>query len=454
MGTQSALIEAMNSAHDLSDVHEMALDDDVSVLSEEDWRKGVLIPDGWKEEKGPWINSLRANFYFGGLIIFNGIIIGAELQFANESLDNIWWILDNFFTFVFLVEAVWRIYVEQLHYFRSLWNLFDLFLVVVAVVDTWILPNSRNGDGEQNGIASTFNVLRIFRLARLLRLARLFKLFPELADLIHSMAAACRGIFWILVLLVIIIYVVAIFIRTLVDDYMINPATGRTPDVVMAELSEAGSPLDPRVDLEVLYDRWGNLIKSMYTLIVIFSADEWNVIVIETSYVNPHVMFTVFVPYVVFCNIVLMNLLIGLIADRVLGASEEQVEARRFTMDEKSREICYTLFGYLDRNRDRLIDREDMVHLQDPGVIDTVEALGARVSLDLTPLLDCFPFNDDGELDPELFCVGMQHAARRANSPEDLLSFLKSALHSYFKLVFDVARNSARMLDSISPPRR
>ena len=40
----------------------------------------------------------------------------------------------------------------------------------------------------------------------------------------------------------------------------------------------------------------------------------------------------------------------------------------------------------------------------------------------------------------------MQRAARRANNPDDMLFFLKSALHSYFKQVFDVSRASAKKM--------
>ena len=97
------------------------------------------------------------------------------------------------------------------------WFWFDLLLVIIMVVETWLIPivdmiiegvdGSGSGMGRNANALRTVRVLRVLRTARIVRVARYM---PELMILIKGLMVAARSVFFTLVLLLLITYVFSI----------------------------------------------------------------------------------------------------------------------------------------------------------------------------------------------------------------------------------------------------
>jgi len=98
---------------------------------------------------------------------------------------------------------------------RDPWFCFDLLLVALMVLETWVITLSvylTQSETASTGLGNT-NVLRVFRLVRLTRMARMARLLravPELVILVKGLCSAARSVFFTLVLLGGVLYVFAI----------------------------------------------------------------------------------------------------------------------------------------------------------------------------------------------------------------------------------------------------
>jgi len=176
--------------------------------------------------------AIAKNSYFKNatlLVIFiNTIWIAIETD--NNKADvlcNADWafiVIDNFFCTFFVFEILVRFFSfrRKCQAVTDGWFVFDLFLVALMVWETWIsvaLYIVMGGDvGMGSSATSIFRIFRLFRLTRVARLARLLRSMPELMILIKGMLMAMRSVFATLCLLVIIIYVFAIFFTQLLSD--------------------------------------------------------------------------------------------------------------------------------------------------------------------------------------------------------------------------------------------
>eukprot|EP00403_Amphidinium_massartii_P006535 CAMPEP_0178373204 /NCGR_PEP_ID=MMETSP0689_2-20121128/1744_1 /TAXON_ID=160604 /ORGANISM="Amphidinium massartii, Strain CS-259" /LENGTH=796 /DNA_ID=CAMNT_0019993143 /DNA_START=292 /DNA_END=2682 /DNA_ORIENTATION=+ len=155
----------------------------------------------------------------GLVIIVNGILIGVEqdMDFV-LTIHGPWFWMDLFFTVFFFMEMVVKlIYSGCREHFCGTdwtWNIFDDFLVLLAVADSLVAAFQR---GDEVG-TSTFTVIRVFRLTRVTRLFRIFQLrhFRELALMVKGLFAGMRTLFWAIVLLFFAIYIFAVLTSALI----------------------------------------------------------------------------------------------------------------------------------------------------------------------------------------------------------------------------------------------
>ena len=84
------------------------------------------------------------------------------------------------FTAIFIIEAVFKLLVYGLAYFKTGWNKFDFFVVVSSLIDVGLemaIPVPEGGQEDESGseILSVgpqlARVLRVLRVSRVLRLA-------------------------------------------------------------------------------------------------------------------------------------------------------------------------------------------------------------------------------------------------------------------------------------------
>ena len=99
---------------------------------------------------------------------------------ASPGVQMFLTISNYFFTGIFLLECIVKLYVYRLPYFKNGWNRFDFFVVVSSLIDLsleFALPTEEDGNSsnQSSEILSVgpqlARVLRVLRVSRILRLA-------------------------------------------------------------------------------------------------------------------------------------------------------------------------------------------------------------------------------------------------------------------------------------------
>ncbi|CAE7451979.1 Cacna1d [Symbiodinium natans] len=130
-----------------------------------------------------------------------------------------WTLLEMVFATVFVIEVVVKLVVLSPRvYFTGTdyaWNIGDLVLTLVAVVDVIISTTAASA-----GSARMSMVLRGLRLSRVARLIKLmhWPLLAELANMISAMVIGVPWLFWVTILLCGVLYVCAIVLRSTVSS--------------------------------------------------------------------------------------------------------------------------------------------------------------------------------------------------------------------------------------------
>lgn len=152
----------------------------------------------------------------------------------NLPTDTVFQAMDNFFCSYFVFELLIRFgaFKRKRNCVRDYWFIFDSVLVVHMVWDVWVYNILQVLVGNFSSVGSWASIARLLRLLRLMRLARMLRAFPELMILIKGMIAASYTTTFCIALLVLIMYVFAIVLKSVANDYL-NTVSGNYyfPDV-------------------------------------------------------------------------------------------------------------------------------------------------------------------------------------------------------------------------------
>lgn len=168
-----------------------------------------------------WI--VRSSWFenvISGAIVTNGILIGVQVEFEAREVDadrGIFTIAEGVFFTIFSLELLLRIVGLRSEWVKSVWNFFDAGLVLTQLVE--FIIKFAGGDADVKGTA-TGRMLRVLRIARIARVARLLRFFAQLRFMVKMIAFSLESLFWLGVLLLIMIYVMAIIFTQGATDYM------------------------------------------------------------------------------------------------------------------------------------------------------------------------------------------------------------------------------------------
>lgn len=243
------------------------------------------------------------------LIVLNAVILGLETypavtDLAGEALH----VVNAVIIGVFVVEIALRIFAHGLSFFRSGWNWFDLFVVVVALIPA-------------SGEAAVLRILRLLRVLRLLSAVRSMRL------VVAALGASIPGIASIGGLLFMVTYVFSVAATTLFGAQ--NPA------------------------------HFGDLWVSSVSLFRIMFGDGWPDFVAPMAFDAPWI-WGFFVLYTIASSLIVLNLLIAVVVeamDRMKVAQLDEAIEEDLALDERILEELIALRAQVARLEEKVVSR-------------------------------------------------------------------------------------------------
>jgi len=192
-------------------------------------REQAKAESDWKQSK-PWRLLTLAEFIqtptfdnlVGGVILLNAAVIGVQTDYNVKNLSHDvplpFFLFEIFFMMWFTFELSLRLYVFRCGFFSfnadgMLWNYFDTMVVSAQLVEVFFELVARSADVDASNLR-VLRVLRILRLVRILRVVRVLHLISELRAIVSSIAGSFRSLVWVVVLLFLMMYIVAVFFYT------------------------------------------------------------------------------------------------------------------------------------------------------------------------------------------------------------------------------------------------
>lgn len=219
------------------------------------------------------------------LIFLNAITLGLESDASIVARHGaLLATIDRVVLFVFVVELLLRLSVYRLAFFRDAWSLFDLAIVLLAVVPAM----------------GPFAVLRALRILRALRLV---SMIPSMRRVVEALLGALPGMASIAALLALLLYVAGVLATklfgTLAPEY------------------------------------FGSLGSSLFTLFQIMTLEGWADIARGLMVERPWAWFF-FVAYILVSTFAVLNLFIAV----VVNAMQEQVNADMQSAEDASEQAA------------------------------------------------------------------------------------------------------------------
>merc|ERR1712150_444796 len=162
------------------------------------------------------------------VIFLNAVWIMIDTDYNSKTFlydaDPVFQVVENCFCFYFTVELLIRYmsFMRTYYALRDKWFVFDFFLVLQMIIETWLLTLLRivgtGGLADGMGDASMIRIARLLRLARLTRLTRLLRVMPELMFLCKGFGASMRSVVITQTLLLLVLYIFGIAFRQLTQD--------------------------------------------------------------------------------------------------------------------------------------------------------------------------------------------------------------------------------------------
>lgn len=235
-------------------------------------RPGVI------ERAGQWVESSRVQRVITALIIINAIILGLETSpTVTNAIGPLIAAIDQAILGVFIVELVLRIAYRRGAFFRDGWSLFDLAVVLIAV-----LPTSPG--------------LAVLRALRVLRVLRLITVLPRLKMIVAALLSSLPGLGMIVMLQALLFYVGAVIAtKTFGPDFP---------------------------------DWFGSIGASLYSLFQIMTLESWSMGIVRPVMEVYPLAWLFFVPFIIMMSFAILNLFIGIIVDAMSTvAAEDRQEA-------------------------------------------------------------------------------------------------------------------------------
>lgn len=247
------------------------------------------------------------------VICANALYLGIDADRNDASsidkADAVFQVCENLFCIFFFVEIIVRFeaFAAKRDCLKDAWFKFDLVLVVLMVLETWVFPSLVQIFGiDTSGLRA--GPIRLVRLLRLTRLTRILRALPELCTMVKGMYIALRAVMSALLMLVLLVYVFAILMHSFLKD---DRTVCMTPDASM----------------------WCTVSESMWTLLVngVF-LDDLGIVVRHLADSGEALALCFFLVFILMSATTVMNMLIGVLCEVVceVASAEKEQKARSY----------------------------------------------------------------------------------------------------------------------------
>jgi len=231
------------------------------------------------------------------MILANALLLAAEVESDNSLTLNI---LQALFCAFFAVELSLRLISNGVQYaFRDLyWNLFDAVTVLTSAAEV-VIKMAYPGRSTPNIVVLRFmRFLRFIRVAKVLR----FNMFRELRLMIHSMMHSVKPLAWTVTILMMEVYIFSIVFTQAVRD-----------KVASTNLSSSSS--------QMLHDNFFTISSSLRALLAaVLGGKDWMDFAVPLGELSTFYEL-LFVAYIFFTNLALLNVVTGIFVDSSLNAA-------------------------------------------------------------------------------------------------------------------------------------
>jgi len=274
-------------------------------------------------------------------VLLNTHLLAMEAEAEDPGAAQ-WEHLDQAFLTFFVCEISFRLAAYRCEFFRNKewkWNTFDLTIVALGVLDQWVMP-LLEADSSQK-MAKLIMIFRVLRVLRVLRAFRLFRQFKKLKILARGLLDSLQSVFWVALLFALVIFSYAIVITKLAGKNW--------------------QQFDAGEDQEVVKDKFGTIPKSMETLFIFLTCDDWSTPARIVNKKMPYMQF-VWVTYIVLGVFTLLSLLTGLMADKM---NEERTREEENEAAEKADKLelfldnLKVMFDKADTSGDAMVDVDE-----------------------------------------------------------------------------------------------
>ena len=232
-----------------------------------------------RETLRKFIESARFERTIIAVIVINAVVLGLETVPAIAGQYGlVLTLLDQIAITIFVIEIAMKLFVHRQQFFTVGWNVFDLAIVVAALV-----PASQG-----------FAVLRAMRILRVLRLV---SVVPRMRQVVQGLLSAIPSMGTVIVLLSLIFYIGA---------------------VMATKLFGTDFP-----------DWFGSIPKSLYSLFQIMTLESWSMGIVRPVMEQFPYAWAFFVPFILITSFIVLNLFIAIIVNAMHEASDEEAGSER-----------------------------------------------------------------------------------------------------------------------------